>query len=75
MWTYPNRGLAIILERTDEARIPTPKGVGSVNPQIHLRGEKYDAFAYDIKITTFAGDRIVVGQSCIEPVHRSTKQF
>jgi len=41
------------------------KKAPNLTPQIELWGEKYDNFAYDRTITTFAGDRIVVRQSCM----------
>ncbi|WP_333335656.1 hypothetical protein [Microcoleus sp. LAD1_D3] len=42
-----------------------PQKATNLTPQRHLWGEKYDNFAYDRTITTFAGDRIVVRQSCM----------
>ncbi len=39
-------------------------------PQIDLWREKNDTLAYDLAITTLAGARIVVRQSCLSSVHR-----
>ena len=49
--------------------------VANLTPQIYLCDEKYDTLAYDQAITTFAGYQIVVRQSFIGSVHRSTKLF